>query len=349
MSASVLCGGVISYIVFHKSDAATVVIESSGSPDASATTVGKEDAANYELVTEKNRKGHELISPLLYSKAVNEARGLGTLKAGVANIIEDGKQAALLTTASVYLVSLADGSWMSINPEEEYHPGSLLKVPTMITYLKQAAAAPQLLDVKITYDREAVVPTQTYTSERLKLGKTYTVRDLLHYMIAYSDNNATFLLNQYADVQLFKETFTDLDLPEPDVRDRNFTMNAKRYSKFLMVLYNATYLPQKASEYSLELLTQSAFKGGMVKGIPKDIRVAHKFGEWGDIKRNIHELHESGIVYIAEKPYLLTVMTRGDNTEKLSEEISKISAYVYEMMSAKRAAFLVNEVFGSAI
>jgi beta-lactamase class A len=266
VSVSVLCGGIISFLAFHKNGessekAKDVTVEQAGAVAQS----DKGEPGNYELVTEKNRKGLELISPLLYSKAVNEAKGLGTLKSGVANIIEEGKRADLLTQASVYLVSLTDGSWMSINPDEEYHPGSLIKVPMLMTYLKQAATTPALLDIKIRYDKEMIIPTQTYTSQKLKLGEVYTVKDLLRYMISYSDNNATQVLNQNANVQLFKETFTDLNLPEPDVKDRNFTMNARRYSEFLMVLYNATYLSQKASQYSLELLSESAFKDGMVK------------------------------------------------------------------------------------
>jgi len=71
----------------------------------------------------------------------------------------------------------------------------------------------------------------------------------------------------------------------------------------------------------------------MVKDLPSNIAVAHKFGEWGNNKLNVHVLSESGIVYYNDKPYLLTVMTKGTNVKNLGPEISKISRMTYDFIS----------------
>jgi beta-lactamase class A len=83
----------------------------------------------------------------------------------------------------------------------------------------------------------------------------------------------------------------------------------------------------------LKLLNECNFKDGLQKGLPAEVNVAHKFGEWGDTKSNIHELHETGIVYLNSNPYLVTIMTRGTNPKDLSLEIGKISRTIYDVFS----------------
>lgn len=153
-------------------------------------------------------------------------------------------------------------------------------------------------------------------------------------MAAYSDNNATKLLNENAKINDFIKTFTDLNMPEPNVSERNYDISAKNISEFFIVFYYATYISKVNSEYAMELLTECDFKEGMLKELPATVKVAHKFGEWGDNRMNLHELHETGIVYFQNKPYLLTVATKGNNSKDLSTVISKISKLVYDELSS---------------
>ena len=68
-------------------------------------------------------------------------------------------------------------------------------------------------------------------------------------------------------------------------------------------------------------------------GLPKDVTIAHKFGEHVSGSNGVIssvELHDCGIVYAPKKPYLLCVMTRGSDFDKLSGIIKSISNMVYE-------------------
>jgi beta-lactamase class A len=289
---------------------------------------------NYKI---SSQKGYDLIKPMLWAKPLRESQIFAPLKSHIINLVERDQRQGLLTSASVYLYSFSDGEWMNINPGESFNPGSLIKVPLLITYLKEAEKDPKLLDKKIACENFGYIPTQTYETNTINPGHTYTVRELLHYMIAYSDNNATSLLNKNMNLNSFRKTFTDLNVPEPDLNDWNYVINTKRYSRFFMVLYNATYLSRSSSEYALKLLTECDFKDGIVKGIPGNVPVAHKFGEWGNKKINLAEMHESGIVYLNGKHYLLTVMTKGTSPQNLGEEISKISMAAYDALSAQPA------------
>jgi hypothetical protein len=59
--------------------------------------------------------------------------------------------------------------------------------------------------------------------------------------------------------------------------------------------------------------------------------VAAKFGEYieKDKGGNYKQLHEFGIVYHPRSPYILGIMTRGNDFEKQAETIREISRLIY--------------------
>ena len=106
-------------------------------------------------------------------------------------------------------------------------------------------------------------------------------------------------------------------------------MNTHSYSEFLRTLYNATYLDANDSNHILQLLTQSTFTQGLVSGVPANIQVSHKFGERSFADSNLLELHDCGIVYAPNHPYLLCVMTEGYDDPTLASFIAQISNITY--------------------
>jgi hypothetical protein len=155
------------------------------------------------------------------------------------------------------------------------------------------------------------IPSHTFKEAGVKPGQSYSIRELLEFMVCHSDNNATYLLNNQCNIPAFKKIFTDLQLSEPDVHDTTYTITIKDYSIFMRVLYNATYLSPESSEYGLELLSKSSFSKGISNKLPQDIVIARKFGEFKI--ENKRELHECGIIYCNNKPYMLAITTKGYN------------------------------------
>jgi beta-lactamase class A len=276
--------------------------------------------------------GYQFIRPVLFKQDECEAQYLLPVKTEISTLINSYKSSGIITEASVYLRQLTHGDWISIGEDEKYNPGSLLKVPELITFMKMREKDPGLLDKKIAYSSPLILPKQAYfISKSIEVGKTYTIRELLYYMIAYSDNNATMLLNQRMDLNIFKKVFTDLSIPEPDMTKNDIPISVREYSLFMRVLYNATYLNIDDSEYCTELLSHSDFNKGLISNLPKEIKVAHKFGEAND-GINAH-FCESGIIYLNNSPYLLTVMTKGKNNTLLPGVIGDISKKVFDMMN----------------
>ena len=112
-------------------------------------------------------------------------------------------------------------------------------------------------------------------------------------------------------------------------------VSVKTYSSFFRILYTATYLNREMSEKALEMLSRAQFREGIPGKLPQKIKVAHKFGERGFVDSNIKQLHDCGIVYLPNSPYLICIMTKGNDFNKLRQVISEISLIVYNQVSVK--------------
>ena len=285
--------------------------------------------------------GYNFINPLLYcdvseNTQFNQYKPIeDKFKSYINQNIKNGNAQNI----SVYFRGLNSGHWSGVNENDTYSPASLLKVPIMIAYLKEADSNPEILKKEITY-RGA---TDGNASENFKPqsfildGQTYTVEELIHYMIVDSDNNAASLLQNNLNPNDLLEVYSDIGIPiSGSLTDEN--MSPKAYSYIFRILYNATYLSKAMSQYALELLSSSYFPEGLEAGLPADIVSSNKFGErtvetknatTGSMTLDYRELHDCGIVYYPQNPYLLCVMTKGQDFGKLSKIISDISAMVY--------------------
>ncbi len=293
-------------------------------------------SCNYNI---KRMNGFKFIRPLMFVDEECESEQLIGVKQQVISVIDKYKATGDLTNASVYLREYQHNEWMCINENDKFDPGSLFKVPVLIAILKMNEINPGYLNKTIVYNKKVDDGKNVaYTNKTIQLGQSYTVRELLTYMIKYSDNNATILLESNMNPKILQKLFSDVGLAVPNIYATQYQFTTKEYSYFMRAIYNAGYLNVEDSEFAGELLSQCEFKDGIVKGLPAHTRIAHKFGESGT---NIDkQLHESGIVYLDNKPYLLTIMTRGKENKKLSQVLGEISQVIYNSMQSTATASL---------
>lgn len=272
---------------------------------------------------------YELIKPVLFAEIAIESSEFKQLKCQLSFMITEKKKDGSIRSADIFLRRLDDGKWMNCGDDMPFPAGSLLKVPIMMTWLKMAENDPGLLERKIFFAQPpGIIPGQTFGGRSIIPGREYAVSELLEYLIEESDNNATWLLAQQMNLPLFQQLFTDLGLEKPDRGNSNYALSARDYSKFMVVLYNSSYLIPKYSQHALKLLTKCTFNKGMTRKLPADLLVAHKFGEQSEFPDS--DLSESGIVYSKDKTYLVTIMTRGENMDLLSDLISDLSHEIYQ-------------------
>lgn len=278
---------------------------------------------------ELHQSGYKYISPLLECSDIHDIKQYH-LEEQMKDIIQNNIQNNNITYASLYFRDLNNGPWIGINEQEKFTPASLLKVPLMIAYLKMAESDAKILDNEIKIEEAANNLSQNIVPlDKVEIGKSYKVSELIRYMIMYSDNNAANALLLHINAEYLNQTYSDLGIIAPDgaTQTENF-MNVKDYASFFRILYNASYLNRDMSEKALEILTASQFNQGLKAGLPENVKLAHKFGERIFLENK--QLHDCGIIYKEKSPYLLCIMTRGNDFNKMSAAIKELSAEVYK-------------------
>lgn len=253
---------------------------------------------------------------------------LTTFENKISQYIEGQRNANNVDKVSVYFRTLLNAHRFSINGNEKFNPGSLLKVPIMMAFYKEAEVDPSVLNKKVKYvngSESKSLPNELPT--KLKNNGAYSIGDLISYMIIDSDNGAKDLLLDNLDSRYLEEIYADLNISSTDDN-----VSADVYARFFRRLYGATFLDREYSEEALKLLSQTTFVNGLAAGVPANTKVAHKYGERGiyDAKNNLtgFELHDCGIIYYPAKPVLLCVMTQGKDINVLANVIKNIADIV---------------------
>lgn len=281
------------------------------------------------------QQGYAYTNPLLSCEVAQEAtfQELFPFKSHVEEVIQQAKDRGDVSLASVYFRDLNDGPWFGINETESFYPASLLKLPIMMGMFKKAEADSSFLEKKLPYDEKTASLTEDIQAQPLQTGKEYTMLQLLEQMMIHSDNAVANMLVQ-ADTPAVLSVYKDLGVKlNVDSNPSDPQLTVRQYSSFFRILFNSSYLSRALSERALEILTRTSFTNGLVAGVPKEVKVAHKYGErtWSDSESK--QLHDCGIVYYPKKPYLLCVMTRGTDFEKQSKLISAISSTVFQSVN----------------
>lgn len=290
-------------------------------------------------VKDIRESGYRYVNPLLDCEQSQDTfTELSPFKDKIESFVKEIQEGpGKVDFVSVYFRDLNNGPWIGINESETFSPASLLKVPLMMAYYKLAESNPEILNQKITVTTLAqLIPNQQFIipSVRLEVGKTYTVAELMERMIKYSDNDSAQLLITNIDLKTLSKVYKDFDLNLPTNNQPETQVTVHTYAGFFRMLFNASYLSKDNSEKALETLIQAEFKDGLVAGVPKNITVAHKFGERITDDNQI-QLHDCGIMYYPNKPYLLCVMTRGQDEQQLAKVIKDVSTLVYQKVDAQ--------------
>jgi beta-lactamase class A len=303
----------------------------------------KNSPARLQSSSQLRLGGYRFINPLLVCDVSpdKESPQLQTFSDKIQQIVDSEKQQGTITDASIYFRDLKTNAQININGDEKFFPASLNKIPLMIAFYKMDQDDPSVFNKQITLPQTDYNASQEIKpADFAQPGGTYTVRNLIQLMIKYSDNNSFEALNGNVDPNILNSTYQDLGIPLPaSWNQATDFMTAFDFSSFLRVLYNATYLRRSFSEGALDLLSQSDFKDGLVAGVPQGTVVSHKYGlenftDNGSLVTE-KELHDCGIIYHPQGPYVLCIMTKSPpaNLSETEKFIQSVSGLAYQEVS----------------
>lgn len=259
------------------------------------------------------------------------------IKNEITSYFQQEEKEGNLYETSFYFKDLNTGMWFGVNENANFFPASLFKLPIALAIYKEGEDNGDFLKKIVVYSKEISDMNnaiQENSASTLEVGKSYSVEDLVSIMLTQSDNGAKNLLLSVLDKTYLDRLFNIISMVNPEGLSV-IEISSRKYALFFRILYSASYLNEDNSERILGLLSKSSFKEGLVNGVPPDVSVANKFGTYevtdnsGGKNSASRELHDCGVIYYSESPYLVCIMTRGKDTENLLRIISHVSSLVY--------------------
>ncbi len=238
---------------------------------------------------------------------------------------------------SIYIEFLNTGANISVNPNNYIFPASFAKLPLAMIAMRKVEKGEWTLDSELILmvdDIDSESGSSEYPLYKYPIGTRFTVEELLKQLLVYSDNTAYQILIRNLKEEEFRELLDDTGLQALVSTDGK--MSAKEYSRLFRALYVSSFLKRGNSQKILQWLDESTFDDFLSSEVPKEIPFPHKYAERVDL--NIYS--DSGVVYVEDRPYLITVMIQGDKEfpaaierEKAINLMKEVSREAYDYFS----------------
>lgn len=241
---------------------------------------------------------------------------------------------------SVYAKNLHTGREIAWRAHEVMPSASLIKVPIMSEIFRRVEEEHlDLNDTRVLTAEDQVGGSGILMD--LTPGLRLNLRDLTTLMITVSDNTATNLLIDYLTVDAVNTLMRRLGLTHtalegrlqrvPTERTRVNRTTAYDMSRLMELMARGELISLAVSQQMVAILERcqapvaiapDVAEPELVSGLPRR-RVAHKTGTLS------HAAHDSGIVSLPGKDYVLTIMSQGAPEPVLARNIRRIGREVW--------------------
>jgi beta-lactamase class A len=221
----------------------------------------------------------------------------------------------------LYVVDLSNGYSFGINQDENFIAASLVKLPVMAgIYIR---AEDKILNLDSKYTLKASDKIGGSGSLYAKpAGYQITYRNLVDLMGKQSDNTAYNICKVALGNDQIKNVMAKIGMLNTSLQENQTT--PKDVGTFFEELYRGNILNKENKDELLADMTNTIYEQWLAAGIPNDVKIAHKFG------REIHVINDAGIVFAAERPYVVVIMSKGVIEREADEVFPKLSKIVYE-------------------
>ena len=240
--------------------------------------------------------------------------------------------------SALYAVDLRSGRPLAaIRPEVRVVSASTIKVPILLCALTEVLEGRLALESPIKIlEEDFREDTQVFEPENLR--ESYSLWELLYWMIVSSDNTATnaiLSLLGYDHINRFcahlglKDTFAQrkmLDWTAVAEGRNNYTSPADQCTLYSL-LYRGEILNAELRAVAMDFLLRNRSFDGLLRYIPDAVRVLHKPGGLDYLD------HDAGIFLLEENPYFLGIFTwdgpARDGESQQKRLIGQLSRMVY--------------------
>lgn len=224
---------------------------------------------------------------------------------------------------SIYFEFLNTGANIQINNEVRFYPASLVKLPSAMVAMRKVEKGQWDMDSRLVlFDQDR--DDRYGDLYKQPVGTSFSIAELLKALLIQSDNTAHKILMRNLSIEELGELQDAIGLQ--DLYNERREVSAKEYSRLFRALYNSSFLSRQDSQQILTWLNQTEFKNSLAAGLPASATFAHKIGE-DNVEQNYLD---SGIVYLPNRPYLLSVMIKQHDKAQAETLMKRISQAAHD-------------------
>jgi beta-lactamase class A len=231
------------------------------------------------------------------------------------------------------VLDLSTGYTAGFNAARSMPAASTIKLPVMVEVFTQLEAGRFDLQRRLTL----LASDKDYGSGELcdePVGTTYAVSTLVEKMIDISDNTATNMLIRLVGRRSINRRMYELGLAHThlagDVRTqgwgirRTLRTSPSDLVHLLAMMARGELVDEWSSNEMIAILEADQYNTLIPAPLPNDVAIAHKTGSLFDT------LNDAGIVFAADSPYVIAVMTTALPSQDLGRSfIHTISRLTY--------------------
>jgi beta-lactamase class A len=236
----------------------------------------------------------------------------------------------------VAIEDLTSGDHFLLHQDEVFAQASSIKIAVLANLYLQAQHGQLKLTDLYTVQSSDLVPDSDIMGGLTPGVTRLTLRDLATMMVAVSDNSATNVLIDRVGIENVNAMLDSLALAHTRLRRKMMDLEAAKEGREnistpqeMMTLFEAIYhgkiLNQESAADFFNLLSTNK-NSWIPRDLPADLKVANKPGALEAVR------NDSGIVFVAGRPYVICVMTSFLGNERDGEEaISQVSLDAWRM------------------
>src|SRR4030042_2609872 len=221
----------------------------------------------------------------------------------------------------LYVIRLSNGYSYGVDDDEVFQAASLIKLPLMAPMFREAEKGNLNLNDKYKLKSSDKVSGSGSLYGK-PAGYEITYQNLIDLMGKQSDNTAFNICKKYLGDEKISEVINKIGMTKTNL-SKNET-SAKDIGNFFENLWKGNIVGNENKEKILDSLTNTLYENWLVAGIPKGIRVAHKYG------REVHVINDAGIIY-TEKPFVIVILSKGVVENEADQTFVQITKAVYNI------------------
>ncbi|HKI34318.1 MAG TPA: serine hydrolase [Gemmataceae bacterium] len=248
---------------------------------------------------------------------------------------------------------LCTGETYFLNADEPMPTASLIKVAVMVETYQQAIDGKLHLTDKLTLRDADKVTGSGILTEHFSDGATFSIRDAVRLMIAFSDNTATNLVLDKVGIREVNKRMEALGLPNTKIHHKVFrgettsvlperskrfglgSTTAREMVTLLEKIQAGDIVSPAGRQIMLNHLKKCDDKDRFTRLLPAGTVVAHKTGSVNDVRT------DAGIISLDSGPVVVCVLTaenedrawRPDNAGNLL--CARVAKEVYDYFAAQ--------------